>query len=178
MALYKSLPVYKAIYNLLLSVQRLMPNLPRDVRYTIGQSLTKLLMDMILLVYETNLSRDKSPFIRQNRKMLVEAETTIRILCDLHHISEGQYAMLIEQSESISKQLAAWDRSQTSFSSCLRNSVGNASQTACIFSYTNKISDRQVLSLTIGLSVLQIVSLSKRLRSLMYPYFIWASTFL
>ena len=47
MALYRSLPVYKATYSLLLSVQRMVPNMQRDVRYTLGQGLTKLLMNMI-----------------------------------------------------------------------------------------------------------------------------------
>lgn len=110
---YENLPVYKAVYQLALAVQRnAMPHLSRDVRYTIGQGLVKLLMNVIVLIYEANLSREKHPRLMQARKLIVEAKVTLRMLCDMHQVSEGLYLQLAEQAESVSKQLTAWDNSQ------------------------------------------------------------------
>ena len=112
MAHYENLPVFKATYQLTLSVQKAMPNLSRDVRYTIGQGLVKLLMNTIVCIYEANLSNDKHLILMRARKMIVEAKVTLRILNDMHQISIGQYTQLSEQAELVSKQFTAWDNSE------------------------------------------------------------------
>ena len=109
--LYTSLPVYDATYQLLLEVHKIQPVLSRDVRYTIGQGLTKLLMNILVTIYEANISRDKHPLLMRGRKLSVEVKVTLRILCDLKQISEKQYVRLIDMAESVSKQLTSWDNS-------------------------------------------------------------------
>lgn len=106
---YENLPVYKAAYQLTLAIQTYMPRFSRDVRYTIGQGLVKLMMNTIVLVYEANLQRDKHPYLIKGRKCMVEAKVTLRMLCDMHQLSEGQYLQLAQQAEAVSKQLTAWD---------------------------------------------------------------------
>lgn len=110
-SLYSNLPVYDATYRLLLEVHKVQPVLSRDVRYTIGQGLTKLLMNILVTIYEANIARDKHPFLMRGRKLAVEVKVTLRILCDLRQISEKQYVRLIDLAESMSKQLTSWDNS-------------------------------------------------------------------
>lgn len=113
MSHYENLPVYKATYQLTLAFQQnCMPHLSRDVRYTIGQGLVKLLMNTLVTIYEANLSYDKHPMLMRGRKMIVEAKATLRMLSDMRQISEKQYLVLSEQAESVSKQLTAWDNRQ------------------------------------------------------------------
>ena len=110
---YENLPIYKATYQLVLAFQvHCMPHLSRDVRYTIGQGLVKLLMNTIVIIYEANLSHDKHRLLMQGRKLTVETKVTLRMLCDMHQISEGLYLQLSEQAVSVSKQFTAWDNSQ------------------------------------------------------------------
>ena len=109
--LYSSLPVYDATYQLLLEVYKIQPVLSRDVRYTIGQGLTKLLMNILVTIYEANIAREKHPLLMRGRKLSVEVKVTLRILCDLKQISEKQYVRLIDMAESVSKQLTSWDNS-------------------------------------------------------------------
>lgn len=107
---YEQLPVYQAIYQLTLAVQRdCMPHLSRDVRYTLGQGLVRLLMNMLVTVYEANLTRDKHALLLRARKMTVEAKVTLRMLCDMRQMSARLYLVLAQQAESVSKQLTAWD---------------------------------------------------------------------
>lgn len=112
MAIYTNLPIYKASYSLMLSVSRLMPDLPRDCRYTMGQDLRRKLMDVIVLIYRANRTRQKVQIISRMREVLFEAQVYLRLMCDMRYISEGRYLSLTELTESMSKQMAAWEKSE------------------------------------------------------------------
>ena len=114
MAIYTNLPVYKDTYSLLLNLCMLMPRLPRDSRYTIGQELRKTVMEIILLIYRANRVRSKCAIISQMRESMLQAQVYVRLLCDMRQISEKKYAELLDQSSSISRQLSAWEKSEIS----------------------------------------------------------------
>lgn len=111
MAIYTNLPLYKASYALMLEVNRLLPNVPRDCRYTIGQDLRRQLMDIILYIYRANRSWQKVEHINKMRETLLEAQVNIRLMCDMKYISENQYLLLAAQTSDMSKQMAAWGKS-------------------------------------------------------------------
>lgn len=110
MAIYTNLPVYKSTYRLLLSVVRILPDLPRDCRYSMGQKLREKIMDIIIMVYRANRTRRKLPIIMHIREALVEVQVYLRLMCDMRYISDGQYIDIMEQSVEISKQVSAWSR--------------------------------------------------------------------
>lgn len=112
MAIYTNLPVYKASYRLLLDVSRIMRHVSRDNRYTIGQETRRRIMDIIVMIYRANRTRQKARVIAGMREALLEVQVCIRLLCDMRDISEGQYAALAEQTASMSKQMAAWEKSE------------------------------------------------------------------
>ena len=112
MAIYTDLPLYKDAYRLLLDVTRTMKRVSRDNRYTIGQDLRKRIMDIIVMIYRANRTRKKAHIISEMRERLLEAQVFMRLLCDMRDISEGQYAALAEQTASMSKQMAAWEKSE------------------------------------------------------------------
>lgn len=112
MAIYTNLPVYKASYSLFLEVNRMLVNVPRDSRYSIGNDLRHRVMDIIIKIYRVNRTRDKVLVIENIREHLLEVQVYIRLLCDMKHISENLYIRLAEQTTSISKQLAAWEKSE------------------------------------------------------------------
>lgn len=112
MAIYTNLPVYKASYSLLLEINRLMPNLPRDCRYSLGQELRHKIMEIIVLIYRTNRTKKKIFIIAKMREVLLEVQVYIRLMSDLKYISERKYVALMEETTSMSKQMAAWERSE------------------------------------------------------------------
>lgn len=112
MALYTNLPIYRDSYALLLDLSRLMPHVSRDSRYTIGQDLRQKLLDIILLISKANRTQHKIPIIGRMRETLLEAQVLIRLLCDLHQISERQYMLLADRTSGLSKQMAAWEKSE------------------------------------------------------------------
>ncbi len=111
MAIYTNLPIYKSAYSLLLAVNRIMPNLPRDCRYSVGVEVRNKIMEIIILVYRANRSWQKSGIIENMREILVEIQVYLRLMCDMKYVSENCYMMLAEQTVSMSKQLSAWEKS-------------------------------------------------------------------
>ncbi len=112
MAIYTNLPVYKASYSLLLEINRMMPNLPRDCRYSLGQELRHRIMEIIVLIYRANRTKKKVFLISKMRETLLEVQVYIRLFSDLKYISERKYVALIEETVSMSKQMSAWEKSE------------------------------------------------------------------
>ncbi len=111
MAIYTNLPIYKASYTLLLTVAEMMPHLPRDCRYTLGQDVRHKIMNIITLIYKANRIRQKVPIIEKMREELLEVQVNIRLMCDMKYISEKKYVSLVEQTAGMSKQMVAWEKS-------------------------------------------------------------------
>ena len=110
MAIYTNLPVYKASYRLMLSLSRIMPNMPRDCRYSIGQDARQRVMDIIILIYNANREQNKLQSIRKMQELIVEVQVYIRLMNDMRYISEGAYLDFVEQMVSITKQMSAWEK--------------------------------------------------------------------
>lgn len=110
MAQYDNLPVFKAIYDLLLEVYQRTRNVPRDLRYTLVQDLKNELLDLMVLVYQANGQREKEPLLRKSLEVFMYVRLRIRLLKDMHHLSIPQFAQLCLKTESISKQLTAWHK--------------------------------------------------------------------
>lgn len=112
MAIYTNLPIYKATYMLMLEVSRMMPDMPRDCRYSLGQDVKHKIMEMIIFIYRANRTKGKVPLILKMREALLEVQVYIRLMSDMRYISEGKYLNLAEQISTMSKQLSAWEKSE------------------------------------------------------------------
>ncbi len=112
MAIYTNLPIYKSSYTLMLDVSRMLPDMPRDCRYSFGQELRQKIMEIIILIYRANRTRQKVDIILRMREKLLEVQVYLRLMCDLRYISEGKYMALAEQTTYMSKQMSAWEKSE------------------------------------------------------------------
>ena len=111
MAVYTELKVYEECYRLFLQLVTSTSRLQREYRYTLGEQIKRSAMDMIVLVFKANKSYDKCGYIATAREKLVEVQVLLRVFNDLKQMSDKQFAMFMEITVSISKQLAAWERS-------------------------------------------------------------------
>lgn len=125
MAQYDNLPVFKAIYDLLLEVYQRTRNVPRDLRYTLVQDLKNELLDLMVLVYQANGQREKEPLLRKSLEVFMYVRLRIRLLKDMHHLSIAQFAQFCLKTESISKQLTAWHK----YSQKVANEEGKDTET-------------------------------------------------
>lgn len=111
MATYNQLPVYKATYDSLLYVYQIGKDVQRDYRYTLGETLKKDLIAILILIYRANSARQKVETILEAREKLVAVRLQLRLLRDLKQLSLKNYANAALMTESISKQLSAWQKS-------------------------------------------------------------------
>ena len=111
MATYNQLPVYKATYDLLLYVYQTGKDVQRDYRYTLGETLKRDLITILTLIYRANANRQKVEIIVEAREKLVAVKLQLRLLHDLKQLSLKNYANASLMTESISKQLSAWQKS-------------------------------------------------------------------
>lgn len=77
MAHYQNLPLFKAIYDLLIYLFTISRNFQKDYRYTIGENIKKRMLDMIVLLYKTNSSKTKSPLITELREHQKNTNLTV-----------------------------------------------------------------------------------------------------
>ncbi len=123
MAIYTNLPIYKAAYSLMLDVSRMMPNLPRDCRFSLGQDVRQGVMDIIIFIYRANRTRHKVPVIARMRESLLEVQVYFRLMCDLKYISEKKYVAFMELTTDMSRQMVLWEKSEYKKSDGQNNTV-------------------------------------------------------
>ena len=111
MATYNQLPVYKAAYDLLLYLYQIGQNVQRDYRYTLSETMKKDLVEVLVLIYRANNAQQKIEIIAEAREKLVTVKLQLRLLHDLKQISLNAYANTSVMVETVSKQLAAWQKS-------------------------------------------------------------------
>jgi hypothetical protein len=113
MAVYSNLPVFKASYDLMIEVFNMCGSLSKDYRYTVGERLKNVLMDLMLGIYEANLSPDdRVEILGRCRRYMVETKLYLRMLHDLKRLSTGRFAAMSEQVDVISTQVTAWHKAQ------------------------------------------------------------------
>ena len=110
MALFLDLPVYKVCNELYIEFVMARRMLQRTERYTIGQELDRAIVDVLVLIQRINSTREKVPLIVRARQLVMEIQVRTRVLRDIKALSIGAFTKLFDLSESISKQLASWQR--------------------------------------------------------------------
>lgn len=111
MAIYTELKVYEECYRLFLQLVVNTSRMQRDFRYSLGEQVKRAAMDILILIFKANKSHDKQGDISLARERLVEVQILLRVFNDTKQLSDRQFAMFIEMTVSISKQLTAWEHS-------------------------------------------------------------------
>ena len=68
MGIYSELPVYKAMYDLLLEMFVFTPDFHKEYKYTVGESLKKETVELITLIYRANSRADRVSVIQEARE--------------------------------------------------------------------------------------------------------------
>lgn len=110
MAKYKDLPVYKAAYDLMLRIYKMGQHWPRDLRYQMGAELKREMTDLLVDIIQANSATDKMTHIHQAQLHMIRIKIYLRTAHDLKAISLHGFTYIALQTESVSKQLAAWEK--------------------------------------------------------------------
>ena len=65
MKLHSDLPVYKSTYDLLLGIFEFTKGFSKEYKYTVGESLKKETIDLLILIYRVNTRQDKGAVLEE-----------------------------------------------------------------------------------------------------------------
>lgn len=109
MALYDTLPVFKAGYDLLIELFGVSTKLSREYKYTVGEELKKGMLTVLKNIYKANLTQDKLLCISTAREEIELVRLQVRLLKDLRQLNLTQQVHLNQKIELVSRQLAGWE---------------------------------------------------------------------
>jgi|SRR3989344_1385715 len=110
MALYYTLPVYKASYKLVIMLFANSDNFAREYKYTIGQELKDEGTTLIKNIYHANKAMDKAVAIGEARENVEMIRLFVRLMQNFNQISLKKFVEINQGVEEVSKQLSAWEK--------------------------------------------------------------------
>ena len=110
MALYYTLPVYKASYKLVYLLFVNSGSFSREYKYTVGQELKNNGLCIVKNIYRANKAIDKTIHIGEACENLEIIRLLVRLMQDFKQISLKSFVEINQAIEAISKQLTAWGK--------------------------------------------------------------------
>lgn len=108
MALASTLPIYRVTYDLLQVATRITKDMPRDFKQSLGGKIRDECVELTVLIYRANCSRDKRPHLETLQEHLQVVTLLLRLSKDMRLISTGQFAQTIELTDQIGRQSSGW----------------------------------------------------------------------
>ena len=106
------LPIYKAAFDLLLNIEKIVAKFSRANKFVYGTDLRNKAKDVIMLVVRANNILDKLPILEEMRIQLEEIKLLIRICMEIKAFpSFNSFEILINQVVEIAKQNEGWIKS-------------------------------------------------------------------
>lgn len=108
---YENLPVFKAVYDVVIKSLTASRRMAKDYRYTLGEDLKKALFRVLVLVYKANKEQDKTvrvQHIEEAEERMVEVRLLFRILNDSKQLPRNLYAQIAFDLVQVDKHLANW----------------------------------------------------------------------
>jgi len=114
MALASTLPIYRVTYELLQVVTRITKDMPRDYKQSLGGKIREECVELVVLIYRANCSRDKRPHLEILQERIQVATLLLRLSKDMRLISTGQFAQTVTLTDQIGRQTSGWLKSASS----------------------------------------------------------------
>ncbi len=112
MGMFYELPVYKATYDILVELYQMVQKMPREHKYALGEKLKEECMEIFLEIYQANTVADKREYLKRAILHLLKLWVMLRICNDLKLMNMERFIKLNEKVESVSRQLAGWEKSE------------------------------------------------------------------
>ena len=113
MARAEHLPIYKASYDLCLSLEQVVRSFSRYHKYTLGTDLRDGARRVLKLVVRANTRRDKVPVLLELREEVEELKVILRLCQDVKAFANfDAFEQAITKAVEIAKQNEGWLKSQ------------------------------------------------------------------
>ena len=113
MAHHTQLPIYTVICELLDVVSDIHENMNRSFKRSIGEKIIAECVELTVLVFRANVSRDKEPHLIDLIERLEVVELMLRLGKDKRLITNPAWARAVKRTTSIGKQANGWRKSSS-----------------------------------------------------------------
>jgi len=108
MARYQHLPVFQAVYDLSLEIHSRVNNFPRVHRYSIGEKIKDIGLNLLDLIVKANSARDKTACLEEAEVILEKLKIYARLCFDLKILGGKSFEFLTRKMDEIGRQLNKW----------------------------------------------------------------------
>jgi hypothetical protein len=108
MALHTTLQIFQVTYALLDRATDLTKNMPRDYKSLLGAKIRDECVELTVLIFRANTSRDKVPHLTALLERLQVVELLLRLCADKKLIGRGEYAKAVLLTQQIGRQASGW----------------------------------------------------------------------
>jgi hypothetical protein len=110
MANHQELPVYKATYDMTLTIFEFVKDFAKEYKYSVGEALKRECMELTTLIFRANGSQAKGPILQEARERIEVIRLYVRLMRDLHQVSVKKFVHLNLKVEQVSRQLTGWQK--------------------------------------------------------------------
>lgn len=107
------LPIFRDSYTLLQGLMHIQKEIPRIFRYSIGEKMINLSLNIIDQIYKANSSYDKLPYIEKIIACNNMLKMLLRLCHDESYLSLQQYTQVVEQVVRVGRQASGWKKYAT-----------------------------------------------------------------
>lgn len=112
MAQYQHLPIYKATYELLVSVNQITAGFPKAYKYSLGDKLRSEVVELVVFIFKANSS--KTDRVQQASLFLERLQVValvLRLCKDLRLLTVKEFAEIVSLSDGLGRQAQGWIKS-------------------------------------------------------------------
>ncbi|KKU16990.1 MAG: hypothetical protein UX25_C0019G0003 [Candidatus Woesebacteria bacterium GW2011_GWC2_45_9] len=104
------IPIFTKLYALYSAIAETLPSFPKTQRYSLGERLERIMLDILELLFFVPLSPNKLETLQAMSVKVDLLKVLLRLAKDTQSISEGRYLNLQEMLQEIGKMLGGWIR--------------------------------------------------------------------
>jgi len=111
MARYNHLTIFQKSYDLLVRIYQEVHNFPREFKYTLGEKLQNVCLELLDMIIIANSENDKPSFLKKTNQHLDRLRIYIRLCYCLRVIGGEKYEILSKYIDEIGKMAGGWLKS-------------------------------------------------------------------
>ena len=104
--------VVQKLYDVLLWVSPIVAKFPKDKRYTVGQRMESLLLDILETLVEAAYSKDKRALLQRANADLEKFRFLARLSKDLQFINLRRFEYLAKEVNEVGAMIGGWIKQQ------------------------------------------------------------------
>ena len=109
---FNSLPVYGTAYRLAVEATQMASRLERNYRYSLGEDIRRGVGHALVCIMLAGKGEQRDANVHAARISMLEVQLDIRLLNDLNVLPDKRYAVFLDMTEDIIRQLSNWERSE------------------------------------------------------------------